>query len=229
MKKITIIVLASLGFPYYANAEKPSDGLYYSYWNYKSDGKIKEYSVLKNKPEKVSNKYILSKPGKYGGDDEIYIDIKNGAPTLYYSHANNESQSITRGWADARFVDNEIIISASTIITTSIKDDMKISKDNFVGDQFPGKKIPLERNEIVPFETINSNSFKVDCNKYLDINNYRGGDIPDYNESISGDKNLRQSYGGTVFINGEQLCALFLDDDIAPEIKNGWISFKKIN
>lgn len=228
MIKALFIIMSYLGFSYCANAEKPSDGLYYSFWSYQSHGKIKEYPVLKNKPEKINDKYILSKAGEYGGDDEIYIQIKNGMPALYYTHASNESLDITHGWADAHFIDNKIIISTSTIVTTLTSDGKGGDKDIFVGVPFFGKKVPLIKNEIVPFEKTDENSFKVDCNKYLDVNDYRNGDIPDYSESISGDKSLRQSYGGTVFINGERLCSLFLDDDISPEIKKGWIAFKKI-
>ena len=38
------------------------------------------------------------------------------------------------------------------------------------------------------------------------------------------------SYPATVFAVGELgVCSRFLDDDIVPQIKNGWIHFRRLN
>ncbi|MGV3344957.1 hypothetical protein ACGVWS_04145 [Enterobacteriaceae bacterium LUAb1] len=205
-----------------------NDGLYYSYWVYKKQGELKEYPVLENKPRTANGRYILSNvTGRYSGD-EIYIKVTKGNPSIFYRQTGEET--VTKGWANARFSGENIIASASTVIIKpdDIQEKLTGNNDIYVGDEFTGKSVPLNKNEIIPITNISNDSFTVNCNDYLDKNHYRNNEIPDYDEAISADENTRQSYGGTIFISGDNICALFLSNDSVSEIKDGWILFKKL-
>lgn len=226
MRKILFFIAV---FPYFAfcNTIKVKDGLYYGYWVYKDHGIVKEYGVLANEPRKIMGKYILAPVPKFTDDNEIYIKVKGGIPNIYFYQKSIGSDLNTVGWASARFTEGNMVISASTIrmITEDTTDHI------FVGEEFIGKRIRLKKDEMVPLSLIDENGFNVDCNQYLDINAYRENGIPDYEEpDPKGRKGIGLSYPATVFAVDELgICSAFLDDDIVPQIKKGWIQFRRID
>ncbi len=227
MKKI--LLYAALSFPLFAFGEnfKIRDGLYYSYWVYKDKGALKEYGNLSNSPRKEMGRYVLTPTLEYTAADEIYMQVKNGEPVLYYYHVNVGAGYNTIGWADAKFSKNNMVIAENTIqmVTEDTKEHI------VVGDEFSGKLVRLETDEIAPLRLIDDNTFEVDCNKYLNVNGYKDNGIPDYEEpDPKGRKDIGLSYPATVFSVSEiGICAAFLDDDIVPQIKKGWIQFRRLN
>jgi len=226
MNKI-LFFIAVVPFFALCNTIKVKDGLYYGYWVYKDHGAVKEYGVLANEPRKLMGKYILTPVHKFTDDNEIYIKVKGGIPIVYFYQKSVGSDLNTVGWAGARFTEGDMIISTSTIrmVTEDATDHI------FVGEEFLGKRIRLKKDEVVPLSLIDDNSFNVDCNQYLDINAYRENGIPDYEEpDPKGREGIGLSYPATVFAVGELgVCSAFLDDDIVPQIKNGWIHFRRLN
>lgn len=226
MNKI-LFFIAVVPFFAFCNTIKVKDGLYYGYWVYKDHGAVKEYGVLANEPRKLMGEYILTPVHKFTDDNEIYIKVKGGIPIVYFYQKSVESDLNTVGWAGARFTEGDMIISTSTIrmVTEDATDHI------FVGEEFLGKRIRLKKDEVVPLSLIDDNSFNVDCNQYLDINAYRENGIPDYEEpDPKGREGIGLSYPATVFAVGELgVCSAFLDDDIVPQIKNGWIHFRRLN
>lgn len=226
MNKI-LFFIAVVPFFALCNTIKVKDGLYYGYWVYKDHGAVKEYGVLANEPRKLMGKYILTPVHKFTDDNEIYIKVKGGIPIVYFYQKSVGSDLNTVGWAGARFTEGDMIISTSTIrmVTEDATDHI------FVGEEFLGKRIRLKKDEVVPLSLIDDNSFNVDCNQYLDINAYRENGIPDYEEpDPKGREGIGLSYPATVFAVGELgVCSAFLDGDIVPQIKNGWIHFRRLN
>jgi hypothetical protein len=203
------------------------DGLYYSYWVYKDNGVLKEYDALANNPKKEMGKYSLTPTPDYSAADEIYLQVKGGNPVVYYYHSNSGASLNTIGWAGAKFSSNGLVILENTIQMVSGD-----TKDNvYVGVNFPGKLVKLESDEVVPLKLIDDDTFEVDCNIYLDANGYRDSGIPDYEElDPKGREGIGLSYPATVFSVGELgICAAFLDEDVVPQIKNGWIQFRRLN
>ncbi|WP_075183680.1 hypothetical protein [Pantoea sp. 1.19] len=226
MKKIFFFI-AVIPFFAFCNTIKVKDGLYYGYWIYKDHGAMKEYGVLANEPRKVLGKYILSPVSKFTDDNEIYVKVKGGIPTLYFYQKSVASDLNTVGWAGARFSEENMVISSITIrmVTEATTENI------FVGEKIPGKKIKFEKDELVPLSLIDENSFNVNCNKYLDVNAYRENGLPYYSEpDPEGRKGVEIGYPTTIFAVGELgICSAFLDGDIAPQIKNGWIQFRRLN
>lgn len=226
MNKI-LFFIAVVPFFAFSNNIKVKDGLYYGYWVYKDHGAVKEYGILANEPRKLMGEYILTPVHKFTDDNEIYIKVKGGIPIVYFYQKSVGSDLNTVGWAGARFTEGDMIISTSTIrmVTEDATDHI------FVGEEFLGKRIRLKKDEVVPLSLIDDNSFNVDCNQYLDINAYRENGIPDYEEpDPKGREGIGLSYPATVFAVGELgVCSAFLDDDIVPQIKNGWIHFRRLN
>ncbi|MBL5942547.1 hypothetical protein JBO44_04190 [Enterobacter asburiae] len=215
--------------PFFAfcNTIKVKDGLYYGYWVYKEHGAIKEYGVLANKPRKIMGKYILSPVPKFTDDNEIYVEVKGGVPTVYFYQKSVESDLNTVGWAGARFSEGYMVISSSTIRMVT-KDT---TENIFVGERVPGKKLKFEKDELVPLSLIDDNGFNVSCNQYLDVNAYRENGLPYYSEpDPEGRNGIEIGYPTTIFAVGELgICSAFLDDDIVPQIKKGWIQFRRLN
>ena len=56
-------------------------------------------------------------------------------------------------------------------------------------------------------------------------------DIPNVEEpDPSGRKDILVGYPATVFAVGELgICSAFLDNDVVPQIKKGWIQFRRLN
>lgn len=226
MKKI-FFSIAFVPFFAFCNNINVKDGLYYGYWVYKEHGAIKEYGVLANNPRKEINKYILTPVPQFAAADEIYIQVKDNIPVVYFYHENVGAELNTIGWGDANFTEEGMVISANTI--RMVAED---SVDHvYVGEKFSGKRVGMEKKEVVPFSSIDDDGFKINCNQYLDINGYRDNGLPDYSEpDPEGRKGIGISYPATVFSVLETgICALFFDDDIVPQIKNGWIQFRRIN
>lgn len=224
-----ILLCMALAFPLIAFGEnvQVKDGLYYSYWVYKDKGALKEYGTLANNPRKEMGKYILTPTPDYSAADEIYILVKGGNPVVYYYHANSGASFNTIGWADAKFSTNSMSIAKNTI--RMVTEDTK--ELAIVGGKFSGKLVKLESDEVVPLRLINTDTFEVDCNQYLSVNGYRDNGIPDYEEpDPQGQEGIGLSYPATVFaVNELGICAAFLDDDVVPQIKNGWIQFRRLN
>lgn len=226
MKKILFFIVF-VPFFAFCNTIKIKDGLYYGYWVYKDHGAMKEYGVLANEPRKIMGKYILNPVPKFTDDNEIYVKVKGSVPTVYFYQKSVESDLNTVGWAGARFSEGNMVISSSTI--RMVTEDT--TENIFVGERIPGKKLKFEKDELVPLSLIDENGFNVNCNQYLDINAYRENGLPDYEEpDPKGRKGIGLSYPATVFAVGELgICSAFLDDDIVPQIKNGWIQFRRLN
>lgn len=226
MKKI-LFFIAVVPFFAFCNTIKVKDGLYYGYWVYKDHGAMKEYGVLANEPRKIMGKYILNPVPKFTDDNEIYVKVKDGIPTVYFYQKNVESDLNTVGWAGARFAEGNMVISSSTI--RMVTEDT--TENIFVGEKIPGKKIKFEKDELVPLSLIDENGFNVNCNQYLDVNAYRENGLPYYSEpDPEGRKGIEIGYPTTIFAVGELgICSAFLDDDIVPQIKNGWIQFRRLN
>lgn len=227
MKKIIFYIV--LAFPVIAFGKdiQIKDGLYYSYWVYRGEGMLKEYGALSNNPRKENDKYILTPNSDYSAADEIYIQVKGGNPSVYYYHSNSGASLNTIGWADAKFFTGGMSISKNTIRIVS--EDTR--EHVFVGEEFSGKLVGLEKDEIVPLRLISGDTFEVDCNQYLDVNGYRDSGVPDHEEpDPKGREGVGLSYPATVFAANELgICAAFLDDDVVPQIKNGWIQFRRLN
>lgn len=225
MKKILFFIAVVPLFAF-CNPNKVKDGLYYGYWVYKDHGAMKEYGVLANEPRKIMGKYILTPVPKFT-DNEIYIKVKEGVPTIYFFQKSVESDLNTVGWAVVQFSTGNMIISVSTIrmVTEDTTDHI------FVGEKFLGKHISLKKYEVVPLSSIDEKSFNVNCNQYLDVNTYRENGLPYYSEpDPEGRKGLGIGYPITVFAVGELgICSAFLNDDIVPQIKNGWIQFRRLD
>ncbi|KKC62287.1 hypothetical protein WG82_18135 [Citrobacter amalonaticus] len=226
MRKVLFFIVV-VPFFAFCNTIKVKDGLYYGYWVYKEHGAMKEYGVLANKPRKNMGKYILSPVPKFTDDNEIYVEVKGGVPTVYFYQKSVESDLNTVGWAGARFAEGNMVISSSTI--RMVTEDT--TENIFVGDRIPGKKLKFEKDELVPLSLIDDNGFNVNCNQYLDVNAYRENGLPYYSEpDPEGRKGIEISYPTTIFAIGELgICSAFLDDDIVPQIKNGWIQFRRLN
>ncbi|WP_227660665.1 hypothetical protein [Hafnia alvei] len=211
----------------YSNGIKMKDGLYYGYWVYKDKRLLKEYGVLANNPRKDAGEYILSPVPELSATDEIYIQIKNNVPTIFFYHESSDAYLNVVGWAGAKFSGGEMIVSANTI--RFLKED---SKERIsVGDKFNGKVVRLDIGERAPIKDVNDKGFSIDCNQYLKANNYAETGLPDVEEpDSSGRKDIFVGYLATVFAVGELgICSAFLSDDIVPQIKNGWIQFRRLN
>lgn len=211
----------------FSNTIKIKDGLYYGYWVYKDRGVLKEYGVLADNPKKENSEYILTPTPKYTADDEIYIQVKGDKSAVYYYQESIDYELNTIGWADIKIHSNDISIGENT--TRMVTEDTK--ERVVVGDKFSGKIVKLESDEIVPFKVINDDTFEVDCNQYLKVNGYRENGIPYYEEPDPQEQEgIGFYYTATVFAHDELgICAKFLDDDVVPEIKNGWIQFRRLN
>lgn len=179
MKKILFFIVVVPLFAF-CNTIKVKDGLYYGYWVYKEHGAMKEYGVLANKPRKNMGKYILSPVPKFTDDNEIYVEVKGGVPTVYFYQKSVESDLNTVGWAGARFAEGNMVISSSTI--RMVTEDT--TENIFVGERISGKKLKFEKDELVPLSLIDDNGFNVSCNQYLDVNAYRENGLPYYSELI---------------------------------------------
>ncbi|MDO2433354.1 hypothetical protein Q2V57_17500 [Enterobacter bugandensis] len=93
------------------------------------------------------------------------------------------------------FFKNNILISENTI--RMVTEDVK---EHVVGDNFSGKLVRLENDKVVPLRLISDNTFEVNCNKYINVNGYRGNGIPDYEElDPKGRKGIDLSYPAPVF------------------------------
>lgn len=211
----------------FSNGIKINDGLYYGYWVYKDKEVLKEYGVLANNPRKDAGEYILSPVPELSATNEIYIQIKNNVPTIFFYHESSDAYSNIVGWTGAKFSGDQMIISANTI--RFLKED---SKERIpVGDKFNGKVVRLDVGEKAPLKDVNDKGFSIDCNQYLKANNYAETGLPDVEEpDPSGRKDIFVGYPATVFAVGELgICSAFLSDDIVPQIKNGWIQFRRLN
>ncbi|MDH1758773.1 hypothetical protein [Klebsiella michiganensis] len=164
---------------------------------------------------------------KFTDDNEIYVEVKGGVPTVYFYQKSVESDLNTVGWAGARFAEGNMVISSSTI--RMVTEDT--TENIFVGERISGKKLKFEKDELVPLSLIDDNGFNVNCNQYLDVNAYRENGLPYYSEpDPEGRKGIEIGYPTTIFAVGELgICSAFLDDDIVPQIKNGWIQFRRLN
>ncbi|HEY2454512.1 MAG TPA: hypothetical protein VGI71_18225 [Scandinavium sp.] len=211
----------------FGNGIKIKDGLYYGYWVYKDNGVLKEYGVLANNPRKDSGEYILSPVPELTATNEIYIQIKNNVPTIFYYHESSDADLNVVGWASAKLSGSEMTVSVKSI--RFLKED---SKERIsVGDKFNGKVVRLDIGEKAPIENVNDKGFSIDCNQYLKTNKYAETGLPDVEEpDPKGRKGIGLSYPATVFSVSEiGICAAFLDDDIVPQIKKGWIQFRRLN
>ncbi|MEB5922984.1 hypothetical protein [Franconibacter daqui] len=227
MKKIFLYMFLIFPIITFAKSIQVRDGLYYGYWVYKDKGVLKQYGVLANNPRKDAGEYILSPVPILTATDEIYIQIKNNVPTIFFYHKNSDADLNVVGWAGAKFSGSEVIISANTI--RFLKDD---SKERIsVGDKFNGKVVRLEIGEKAPIKEVNDKGFSIDCNQYLKANNYAETGLPNVEEpDPSGRKDILIGYPATIFAVGELgICAALLDDDVVPQIKNGWIQFRRLN
>lgn len=204
-------------------SETVKDGLYYSYWVYSDNGEIKTYSALANSPKRnEQGKFVLSNKDGSSLEDEIFINIQNGNTTIYYQQGipTDNGNFVTFGWANAILSKNKITISPVNIKITPIT-DLKNVPTVPVNIKFKGKSLPLDKKEIFSLEEITTDSFKVNCASYLKDNKYRENGLPLYDDGS-------QSYNATIFSTENGVCGLLLEDDITPEIKHGWILFKKI-
>lgn len=158
--------------------------------------------------------------------NEIYIKVENGNPSLYYYHVNIGADLNTIGWASAGFTEEGMIIYKNTI--RMAKEDL--AENISVGQHFSGKLISLKENERVPLELINKDSFKIDCNKYLKVNKYKEKGIPYYEDSGSkGSGKVLIGYPATIFAVGDSgICSALLNDEGTPQVKKGWIQFRRI-
>lgn len=228
MMKKTVLFLATI-IPLLAFGKniQMKDGLYYGYWVYKDKGMSKKYGVLANKPRKDAGEYILSPTSKSTATDEIYIQIKSNTPTLFFHHESSDADLNVAGWAGAKFIGSEMIISANTIRFLKEDSQERIS----VGDKFNGKVVQLKVGEKAPINAVDDEGFSVDCNEYLKVNNYMEMGLPDVEEpDPSGRKDILIGYPATVFAVGELgICSAFFDNDVVPQIKNGWIQFRRLN
>lgn len=227
MKKIIIYVFLIFPVITFAKNIQVKDGLYYGYWVYKDKGVLKEYGVLANNPRKDAGEYILSPTSELAATDEIYIKIKDNVPTIFFYHESNDADLNVVGWAGAKFSGGEMIVSANTI--RFLKED---SKERIsVGDKFNGKVVRLDIGEKAPIEEVNDKGFSIDCNQYLKANNYAETGLPDVEgPDPSGRKGILVGYPATVFAVGELgICSAFLYDDVVPQIKKGWIQFRRLN
>ncbi|WP_105654837.1 hypothetical protein [Cronobacter dublinensis] len=227
MKKIILYVLLIFPVVSFAKSTQVKDGLYYGYWVYKDKGVLKEYEVLANNPRKDAGEYILSPTSELATTDELYIQIKDNVPTIFFYHESSDADLNVVGWAGAKFSGDEMIISENTI--RFLKED---SKERIsVGDKFNGKVVRLDIGEKAPIEDVNDKGFSIDCNQYLKANNYAETGLPDVEEpDSSGRKGILVGYPATVFAVGELgICSAFLNDDVVPQIKKGWIQFRRLN
>lgn len=227
MKKIILYVFLIFPVITFAKNTQVKDGLYYGYWVYKDKGVLKEYGVLANNPRKDAGEYILSPTSELAATDEIYIQIKDNVPTIFFYHESSDADLNVVGWASANFSEGEMIVSANTI--RFLKED---SKERIsVGDKFNGKVVRLDIGEKAPIEEVNDKGFSIDCNQYLKANNYAETGLPDVEEpDPSGRKGILVGYPATVFAVGELgICSAFLNDDVVPQIKKGWIQFRRLN
>lgn len=227
MKKIFILTM--LIFPLIACGKniKINDGLYYGYWVYKDKEVLKEYGFLASNPKKDADEYILNPLSELSAANEIYIQVKKNTPYLYYYHESSDADFNVVGWSDAKFVGNDMIVSTNTI--RFLKED---SKERIsVGREFNGKVVKLNVEEVVPINSIDDQGFNIDCNQYLEANNYAETGIPDVvAPDPSGRKDILVGYPATVFAVGELgICSALLDDDVVPQIKNGWIHFHRLD
>src|SRR5690606_13454075 len=94
----------------FSNGIKIKDGLYYGYWVYKNKGVLTEYGVLANNPRKDTGEYILSPVPELAATDEIYIQIKNNVPTIFFYHESSDADLNVVGWASAKFSGGEMIV-----------------------------------------------------------------------------------------------------------------------
>ncbi|POT59878.1 hypothetical protein C3432_04000 [Citrobacter amalonaticus] len=227
MKKIFLYMI--LFFPVITCAKtiQIKDGLYYGYWVYKDKGVLKEYGVLANNPRKDSGEYILNPVPELAVANEIYVEIKDNVPELYFYHESSDADLNVVGWADAKFLGNDMIVLANTIRFLNEDSKERVS----VGKKFNGKVVQLKNEEVVPINAVNGEGFSVDCNNYMKSNNYAETGLPDVEESDpSSRKDILIGYPATVFAVGELgICSAFLDEDIVPQIKNGWIQFRRLN
>lgn len=227
MKKTLIYIFLAFPLVTFGKNIQVKDGLYYGYWVYKDKGALKEYGVLANNPRKDAGEYILSPAPELFATNEIYIQIKNHEPTIFYYHESSDADLNVAGWASANFLGGEMIVSANTI--RFLKDD---SKERIsVGDKFNGKVVRLDVGEKAPIEEVNDKGFNIDCNQYLKDNNYAETGLPDVEEpDPSGRKDILVGYPATVFAVGEiGICSAFLNEDVVPQIKKGWIQFRRLN
>ncbi|RHX75341.1 hypothetical protein DSY27_10555, partial [Lactobacillus helveticus] len=144
-----------------------------------------------------------------------------------FYHESCDADLNVVGWASAKFSEGEMIVSANTI--RFLKED---SKERIsVGDKFNGKVVRLDIGEKAPIEEVNDKGFSIDCNQYLKANNYAETGLPDVEEpDPSGRKGILVGYPATVFAVGELgICSAFLNDDVVPQIKKGWIQFRRLN
>lgn len=201
--------------------------MYYGYWVYKNNGELKEYGVLANNPRKDAGEYILSPVPELSATDEIYIQIKNNVPTIFFYHGSRNAYLNVVGWAGAKFSGGEMIVSANTILFLKEDSKERIS----VGDKFNGKVVRLDIGEKASTKDINGKGFGIDCNQYLKANNYVEMGLPNVEEpDPSGRKDILVGYPATVFAVGELgICSAFLDNDVVPQIKKGWIQFRRLN
>lgn len=227
MKKIFFYMIFIFPIITCAKTVQIKDGLYYGYWVYKDKGVLKEYGVLANNPRKDAGEYILSPTPKSIATDEIYIQIKNNTPTLFFHHESSDADLNVAGWAGAKFIGSEMIISANTIRFLKEDSQERIS----VGDKFNGKVVQLKVGEKAPIKAVDDEGFSVDCNEYLKVSNYMETGLPDVEEpDPSGRKDILIGYPATVFAVGELgICSAFFDNDVVPQIKNGWIQFRRLN
>lgn len=227
MKKIILYVFLIFPVITFAKNTQVKDGLYYGYWVYKDKGVLKEYGVLANNPRKDAGEYILSPTSELAATDEIYIQIKDNVPTIFFYHESSDADLNVVGWASAKFSEGEMIVSANTIRFLKEYSKERIS----VGDKFNGKVVRLDIGEKAPIEEVNDKGFSIDCNQYLKANNYAETGLPDVEEpDPSGRKGILVGYPATVFAVGELgICSAFLNDDVVPQIKKGWIQFRRLN
>lgn len=226
MKKIFLLTM--LIFPLIACAKniKIKDGLYYGYWVYRDKEVLKEYGFLANNPRKDAGEYILNPLPELSAANEIYIKVKKNTPSLYYYHESSDADFNVAGWSGAKFVGNDMIVSTNTI--RLLKED---SKERIsVGREFNGKVVKLKVEEVVPINSIDDQGFNIDCYQYLEANNYAETGIPDVvAPDPLGRKDILVGYPATVFAVGEfGICSALLDDDVVPQIKNGWIQFRRL-
>ena len=227
MKKIIFYIFLVFPIITFSKSIQVKDGLYYGYWVYKDRGVLKEYGVLANNPRKDAGEYILSPAPELSATNEIYIQIKNNVPTLFFYHESVDADLNLVGWAEADFSGGEMIVSVNTIRFLKENSKERIS----VGDKFNGKVIRLDIGEKVPIGEVNGKGFSIDCNQYLEANGYAETGLPDVEESDpSGRKGILVGYPATVFAVGELgICSAFLNDDVVPKIKKGWIQFRRLN
>ncbi len=214
------LIFLIMQLPFYVNANNLKNGLYYSKWVY-SENNIEElYPVLSNKVDQDKNGvYLLPDDASIIGD-EIYLQVSGGAINLFYRHVNDDGSVVTIGRGNADVLDGAFSIKSN--ISNTFFDGKVPSRKFYINSAFSGRETSPSKKEIVPFKIERPDTFSVDCEKYLKINGYYENGLPDYTEDDI-------SYNTNIFATDSGICGLLLNDDIVPQIKNGWIQFRRLN